>query len=283
MLLLWPTTLSAFCDSSFFGLGYWFLRGSRDRGYLLVGWGQKSWSIPTSAQGKRAGIPLLFLRAGSGQQRPGQPKVTLHVWVCFQELTLEQKISQSWLLTCTSLLAKGGSTTTGGANLEPIAVSVTAVQVVISSLALWSPFSATHPACLLILTGVQSEYRTMCLNSVVTCVYMVVSTCTCIVKAIFYLPRTSRATSKPRFLILMEAKFCRWSNTPCMTDSLAVGLFILLWLHLSWHRQMSCTAVAAWTGVVLGWKVQGFGSWTARLLRVPGMLWRQVCTQQHRD
>lgn len=174
MLLLWPTT-SAFCDSGFFGFGCWFLRGSRDRAYLLVGWGQKSWCITRSAQDKRAGISVLFLRASAGRQRPRQPKLTLHVWVCFQELTVEQKISQSWLLVCTSLLAKGGSGATGGTNLEPVAVSVAAVQVVISSLALWSPFSATHPAGL--LTGAQSEYRTMCLNSVVTfyvrgCIYV---------------------------------------------------------------------------------------------------------------
>lgn len=78
---IWPvpslrsTTLSAFCNSGFLGFRCWFLRGSRDRGYLSAGWGQKSQSISGSARSKPAGIPLPSPGAGAGQQTPGQSKV----------------------------------------------------------------------------------------------------------------------------------------------------------------------------------------------------------------
>lgn len=94
------------------------------------------------------------------------------IWVCFEELTFEQKILQSWLLVCPSLLAQGGSAPTSVTNLEPITVSRAALEMV-SSLVLQSLFSDTHLAHLLILTGVQCRYRTSSLNSGVARVYVV--------------------------------------------------------------------------------------------------------------
>ena len=184
--------------------------------------------------------------------------------MCFEELTFEQKVSQSWLLVHTSLLAKGGSAPTGVTNLEPITVSVAAVQTVVSSLAQQSLFSATHLVCLLILTGVQCKYRMTCLNSGATHMYVVASVRTCAIEVVpDILPLwNSTAASKSRFLInsYSNKEFCTWSSTHCVTNRLAVSLFILLWLHLSWRCQMSHTAVTAWTRVIVGQKVHGFGN-----------------------
>lgn len=117
--------------------------------------------------------------------------------------------------------------------------SIAALQIVVSSLALQSPFSATHLACL--LTGVKCRYRTAFLIAGVTCMYMArMPSRWC---QIFCLSGISTATSKCRFLIHSygNKEFCSWSSIPSMTNRLAVDLFILLWLRLSWHYQMSQT------------------------------------------
>lgn len=62
--------------------------------------------------------------------------------------------------------------------------SIAALQMVVSSLALQSPFSATHLACHLILTGVQCRYRTVFLISGVICMYVVACMCTHAIKMV---------------------------------------------------------------------------------------------------
>lgn len=114
---------------------------------------------------------------------PGQSKVICRSG-CFGELSFEQKVSQSWLPLYTSLLPKGRSAPAGVTNLEHIAVSITALYMVVSPLALESPFSATHLTCLLILTGVQCRYRTMYLHSRVTDMYVVACVYTHIVEVV---------------------------------------------------------------------------------------------------
>lgn len=112
------------------------------------------------------------------------------------------------------------------------------------------PFQATHVACVLTLTRVQCSCRTVSLNPGVTPMYVVALMCPVLSRwcHIFCLSVISTATSNPSFeLILTETEFCSWSSTPCMANRLAVGLFILLWLHLSWHYKCHTQQVAAWT------------------------------------
>lgn len=74
-------------------------------GSTSAGWGQKSWSIEE--------ILLESLPFSLVQGQESRDK--MQIWVCFEGVTIEQKVSQSWRLVCASL---EGSAPASGTNLE---------------------------------------------------------------------------------------------------------------------------------------------------------------------